>query len=102
MVIRVKQPLHFAEAQRLEGSRFATWQLYRSAASGSRERLQMLPWPSAYLGTSLLSGQNIDRPLKQPLRFIDARMDQSNSRLQDPTCILQSALPREARYVLYH
>jgi hypothetical protein len=26
----------------LEGSRFASWQLYRSAASGSRERLEMM------------------------------------------------------------
>jgi hypothetical protein len=28
-------------AQRLEGSRFVTWQLYRLAAGGSRERLEV-------------------------------------------------------------
>jgi hypothetical protein len=30
-----------AIAQRLEGSRFAIWQLYRLAAGGSRERLEV-------------------------------------------------------------
>jgi hypothetical protein len=33
-------------AQRLEGSRFVMLQLYRLAAGGSRERLQMLSPPS--------------------------------------------------------
>jgi hypothetical protein len=54
------------------GSRFTAWQLCRLAASGSRERLLVLPWPSVYLVTSPLSGQNIDRPLKRPLiRILD-------------------------------
>jgi hypothetical protein len=33
----------------MEGSRFARWQLYGSAAGGSRERLMVSPCPNANL-----------------------------------------------------
>jgi len=41
------------KAQCLEGSRFAILQLCRLAASGSRERLEMLPRPSVWRGAAL-------------------------------------------------
>jgi hypothetical protein len=49
------------EAQRLEGSRFVTWQLCRAAASGSRERLLVSPCPSAWRGAALQRGSSVGR-----------------------------------------
>ena len=44
-------------ASALEGSRFITWQLYRLAASGSRERPQVSPSPSALEGSRFITWQ---------------------------------------------
>jgi len=50
-----------AIAQRLEGSRFVAWQLYRLAAGGSRERLEVrqLYGPLYPHNTTRRDGQNI-------------------------------------------
>jgi hypothetical protein len=50
-----------AIAQRLEGSRFAIWQLYRLAAGGSRERLEGAPvlWAAVFRGQNRRDWQNI-------------------------------------------
>jgi hypothetical protein len=49
-------------AHRLEGSRFANWQLDGSAAGGSRERFQVLPPPTATARNDPVRHELVEHP----------------------------------------